>query len=160
MSLFSRTCVSNNINPQVLFFYGHGIHFNDRATNFLQSNHISPFIFKAGNSTNDHPNDNGPNLKLKIYCGLAKVKWPRQHGTTKFTPTHNCLFSWRWGIYFNNNQPLSSLMPLKKTNLLPLGPLDHDTNAQASLSATQTPLGTKSEEIREIVSASTAPVSV
>ena len=111
MSLFSRTCVSNKINPQDLFFYRHGINFDDRATHFLQSNHISLFIFKAGHSTNDHPNDNGPNLKLKIYCGIEKVKWQRQHGTTKFTPTHNFLFSWRCGICFNNNKPLSSLMP-------------------------------------------------
>ena len=74
MSLFSRTYVSSKINPQVLFFYVHDIHFDDRATHFLQSNHISLFILKAGDSTNYQPNDNGPNLKLKIYYGIAKVK--------------------------------------------------------------------------------------
>ena len=31
---------------------------------------------------------NGPNLKLNIYYGIAKVKWQRQHGTMKFTPAH------------------------------------------------------------------------
>ena len=111
MSLFSRTCVSNKINPRALLFYGRGIHFDDRATHFLQSKHISLFIFKAGESPNDQPNNNGPNLKLKIYCGIAKVKWKRQHGTTKFTPTHNFISSWRCGICFNSNQPLSSLIP-------------------------------------------------
>ena len=49
-------------------------------------------------------------------------------------------------------------MPLKK--LLPLAPPDHDTNAQACLAATQTPSGTKLEEIEEIDRASMAPVAV
>ena len=88
MSLFSRTCGSIKMNPQVLLFDGHDIHFDDRATHILQSHHISPFVLKAGNSTNDQPNDNGPNLKLKRYYGIAKVKWQRQHGTMKFTPAH------------------------------------------------------------------------
>ena len=52
------------------------------------------------------------------------------------------LFLCRCGAYFNNNQPVSSLMPLKK--LLPLAPPNQDTNTQACLAATQTPSGTKS----------------
>ena len=63
------------MNPQVLFFDGHDSHFGDRATHLLRSHHISPFILKARNSTNDHPNDNGPNLNLKIYYGIAEVEW-------------------------------------------------------------------------------------
>ena len=88
MSIFSRTCGASKINPQVLFFDGHDSHFDDRATHILRSHHISPFILKAGDSTNDQPNDNGPNLKLKRYYGIAKVKWQRQHGTMKFTAAH------------------------------------------------------------------------
>ena len=88
ISLFGRTCVTSKINPQVLFFGGHDSHFDDRATHLLQSHHISPFILKAGNSTNYHPNDNVPNLKLKRYYNIAKFKWKKQHGTTKFTPFH------------------------------------------------------------------------
>ena len=74
MSLFSRTCGATKINPQVLFFDGHDSHLDDRAIHLLQSHHIYPFIFKAGDSTKDQPNDNGPNLKLKIFYGIAKVK--------------------------------------------------------------------------------------
>ena len=74
MSLFSSTCGAIKINPQVLFFDSHDSHFYDRATHILQSHHISPFILKAGDSINDQPNDNGPNLKLKIYYAIAKVK--------------------------------------------------------------------------------------
>ena len=76
------------MNPQVLFFDVHDSHFNDRATHLLQYHHISPFILKAGNSKNDQPNDNGPNLKLKRNYSLEKVKWQRQNGTMKFTAAH------------------------------------------------------------------------
>ena len=76
------------MNPQVLFFGGHDSHFDDRATHILQSYHTSPFILKAGDSTNDQPNENGPNLKLKRYYGIAKIKWQIQHGTMKFTHSH------------------------------------------------------------------------
>ena len=67
MNLFSRTFGSSQMNPQVLFFDSHDSHFDDRATHILRSHHISPIILKAGDSTNDQPNDNGPNLKLKRY---------------------------------------------------------------------------------------------
>ena len=60
------------MNPQVLFFDGHDSHFDDRAIHILRSHHISPFILKAGDSTNDQPNDNGPNCMLKRYYSIAK----------------------------------------------------------------------------------------
>ena len=88
MSIFSMTCGASKLNPQVLFFDGRGRHFDERATHLLQYHHISPFILKAGNSTNDHPNDNGTKLKLKRYYSIEKVKWNRHHGTMKFTPSH------------------------------------------------------------------------
>ena len=74
-SLFSRNCGASKMKLHVLFFDGHDSHFNDRATHILQSHHIYPFILKAGESTNDQPNYNGPNLKLKRYYGIEKVKW-------------------------------------------------------------------------------------
>ena len=88
MSLFSSTYGSRNMNPRVLFFDVHDSHFDDRATHILRSHHISPFILKSGESTNDQPNDNGPNLKLKRYYGIEKVKWQRQHGTMKCNAAH------------------------------------------------------------------------
>ena len=65
ISLFSRTCVASKLNPQVLFFRDHDSHFDHSVTHILRSHHTSPFILKAGDSTNDHPNDNWPNLKLE-----------------------------------------------------------------------------------------------
>ena len=88
MSLFRGDYGYSKINPQVLFFYGHYSHFDYRDTHILQSHHISPFIPKEGDSTNYQPNDNGPNLKLKIYYVIAKVRLHRQHGTIKFTASH------------------------------------------------------------------------
>ena len=85
---FSRTCGDSKINPLVLFFDGHNIHFDDRTTHILQSHHISSFILKEGDSTNNQSNDNGPNLKLKRYYVIAKMKWQRQHGTMKVTAAH------------------------------------------------------------------------
>ena len=72
MGIFSRTCGASKINPHDLFFGGHHSHFDDRATHIILSQHISPFIIKTGDSTNDHPNDNRPNLKMKRYYSIAK----------------------------------------------------------------------------------------
>ena len=55
---FKTVFGSNKLNPQVLFYYGHEIHFDEM--NILHSNHIKPFILKACDSGNDQPNDNGP----------------------------------------------------------------------------------------------------
>ena len=88
MNLFSSTCGASKLNPQVLFFDDHDSHFYDRAKHLLRSQHISSFILKAGDSTNDQPNDNGTNLKLERYCVIAKVKWQRHHGAMIFTPAH------------------------------------------------------------------------
>ena len=85
MSLFGRTCGASKLNPRVLLFDGHDSHSGDRATRLLRSHHISPFNLKAGNSTNYYTNDNVPNLELKRYYGIEKLKYQRQHGTMKFT---------------------------------------------------------------------------
>ena len=123
MSLLSKTCGSIKINPWVLFFDGHDSHFDDRATHILRSHHISPFILKAGDSTNDQPNDNGPNLKLKRYYGIAKVKWQRQHGTMKFTAAHmNSVLVEMWHLF--QQKPASLIIDaLKKRSSHPLNHL-------------------------------------
>ena len=56
---------SNTLNPQVLFYDGHVSHFDDRVVLILLSHYIKPFIHKAVDSGNGHPNDDVPNLKLK-----------------------------------------------------------------------------------------------
>ena len=116
------------MNPQVLFFDGHDSHFDDRATHIMRSHHISQFILKAGDSTNDQPNDNGPNLMLKRYYSIVRVKWQIQHGTMKFAPAHmNSVLVEMWHL-FQQQSARVIITELKKTKLLPLAPPDHDTN--------------------------------
>ena len=106
-SLFSRTCGDRKLNIWFLLFDGHYRNFDDRDTHLLQSHHISPFILKTSDSTNDHQNDNGPNLKMKRYYILAEVKWQRQHGTMKFTAYHmNYVLVDMWHS-FQHNQLMS-----------------------------------------------------
>ena len=83
ISLFSRTCWASKINPQVLFFDVHDRHFNDRDTHLLRYHHIYPFILKAGDSTNDQPNDNGAQPEAEEILRhskseMAETAWNRQ----------------------------------------------------------------------------------
>ena len=61
------------LNQQDLFYDLHGSHFDNRAIHILHSYHIKPFILKAGESANDQPNDNGPNLNLKGFYGQSRM---------------------------------------------------------------------------------------
>ena len=115
---------------------------------------------KAGDSTNDQPNDNGPNIKLKRYYSMAKTKWQRQHGTMQFTPAHmNSVLVEMWHLFQQKSACIIN-DAFRKTKLLPLAPPDHDTNTQSCLAATQTPSGKKAEEIEDIARASMEPVAV
>ena len=74
----------------------------------------------------------------------------------KFAAAHmNYVLVEMW--YFFQQKSDSVIVDVfKKTNLLPLLPPDYNTNAQACIAATQTPSGTKSEEIEDIARASMA----
>ena len=74
MGIFSSTCGASKLNPQVLFFDYHDSQLDDRSTHLLRYHYISPFILNAEDSNNDQPNDNGTNLNIKRYHGLAKLK--------------------------------------------------------------------------------------
>ena len=88
MSHLSSICCYSPLNTQFLLYDCHEIHFDDRALNILRSHHIKYFILKACEYVHDHPNDNGPNLKLNNMYNNAIMKWKRKHGTLKFTPAH------------------------------------------------------------------------
>ena len=88
MTHFNTVCGANKLNTQVLFYDGHGIHFDERDINILRSNRIKPFSLKMSDSENDKPNGNAPNLNLKGLYGQARMNWQRQHGTLKFTNAH------------------------------------------------------------------------
>ena len=88
MDNLSSMCCSSSLNTQVLLYGGHSRNFNDRLLNILWSHHIHYFILKAGDSVHDHPNNNGPNLKLNNLNGDTIMNWTRKHWTLKFTTAH------------------------------------------------------------------------
>ena len=45
-------------------------------------------ILKSDDYINDHPNDNGPNSKLKALYNNFKAKWMMKYGTMGFQPRH------------------------------------------------------------------------
>ena len=100
-------CGTNKLNIQVLFYDDHVRHFDGRAIHIIRSNHIKPFILKAGDSGNYQPNDNGHNLKLKGLYGQARMKWQRQHGTPKFTNSHmNYVLVETWKAFKLSSDPV------------------------------------------------------
>ena len=60
----------------------------ERVIHILHPNYIIPFILKAGDSVNNQPNDNGPNLNLKGLYGQVRMNWQRQYETLKLTNPH------------------------------------------------------------------------
>ena len=88
MSHFPFMCYYSPLNTQVLFYGGHDIHFDDRVLSIFCRHNIQYFILKAGDFVHDHPNYNGPNMKLNNLYGYARMNWVIHHGTLKFTPSH------------------------------------------------------------------------
>ena len=66
MNQFSNICDASPVNNQMLLFDGHDSHFDELALTQIHSKNIQPFILNAGDSMDDHPNENGPNSKLKV----------------------------------------------------------------------------------------------
>ena len=151
---------SKKLNPQFLFSCGHGSHFYDRAIHILHSHHIQPFVLKAGDSVNDQPNDNAPNLKLKGLYGQSTINWQIQHVNPKFKNYHiNAVLVETWRSFQISSAPII-INSFKKRNIVPLTPHDEDTKTQACLAAAQTPKGKKAEEIKVIARASINPEDV
>ena len=76
------------VNNQIIFFDGHGSHFDDGALRQIMCKNIQTFLIKAGNSTNDQPDDYGQNAKLKSLYNVAKIKWLLKYGMKGFSSHH------------------------------------------------------------------------
>ena len=88
MTKLSNVCGAPPFNNQILFFDGHDIHFYYRSITQMKCRNIQPFARKSGDSTNDHPNDNDPNAKLKSLYNVAKSAWMMKYFTKTFLPHH------------------------------------------------------------------------
>ena len=76
----------------------------------------------AGDSVPDHPNDNGPNMKLKNLYGNAILNWMRHHGTIKFIPAHiNYIPISTWKAFKLSSATITQTS-FKKTNISSLSP--------------------------------------
>ena len=156
---FKTVCGANKLNTQVLFYDIHDSHFYYREINIHLSHHINPFIIKAGDSVNDQPNYNGPNLNMKGLYGKSRMNWQRHHGTLNFTNAHmNYILVEIWRYFHIYSSPVI-INAFKKKNIVPLTPPDEDTNTQVCLAAAQTPKE-KMEEIEVIARASIYPEGV
>ena len=85
---FPSMCYSSPINPQVLFYNGHGINFYYRSLDIICRHNIQSFILKAGDSVHDQKNNNVPNMKLNNFYGNTRMNWMIHHRNLKFTPPH------------------------------------------------------------------------
>ena len=74
MTQISNICGASPVNNQIIFFDRHDSNFDNHALTKMQSKNIQPFILKAGDSINDQPNANGPNLTLKDLYNCSKAK--------------------------------------------------------------------------------------
>ena len=74
MTQSSNTCGASLVNNNILFFDGHGSHFDDGALRQIMFKNIQPFALKPSDSINDHPNDNGPDAKLKLSITWQRVR--------------------------------------------------------------------------------------
>ena len=73
MAQFSNICGASPVNNQILFFDVNDSHFDDRTLTQMQRKNIQPFIFKAGYSIADQPNDNRPNSKRRLSTTLWRL---------------------------------------------------------------------------------------
>ena len=88
MNQLSNVCGDSPVNNQILFFDGHGSHFDYFELRKMMCKKIQPFVLKLGESVNDQTNDNSPNAKLKSLYNVAKSAWMLKYGTKKFSPRH------------------------------------------------------------------------
>ena len=147
MSYFTSGCCPSTLNIQVLFYDSHYIHFYYRSFNILKSHHIHSFTLKVGDSVNDQPNNNGPNLNLNILYGNVIMKWMRKHGTLKFTPAHmNSVLFEKWESLKISYATITQEY-FKKKHISPPYLYDKVKNHQACLAATQKYKGRKLGEI-------------
>ena len=119
------------INPQLLFYDGQDIHFDDRDLNILQRHHIQYFILKPGDYINYQTNDKNTNMNLNnIYC-YAIMNCMRNHGTLKFILPHmNNILVETW-VAFKLSSVTITHKYSKNTHILTLTPPEKCTKSSS-----------------------------
>ena len=78
MSYFPSMCCSSPLNPLVLLYDGHESHFDDRELYILHIHNLQSFIIKAGDYIHEQTKNIGPNMKLNIFYGNARMNWTKK----------------------------------------------------------------------------------
>ena len=100
MTQFTTVYGTSTINNKIIFFGGHGSHFDDHALSYIQEKYIQPFVLNSGYSGNDHPNGNEPNVKLKSHYNDGNVSWMLKYGMAQFLYLHmNSLLMEEWDAF-------------------------------------------------------------
>ena len=94
MTKLSNVCVASPVDNKIIFFNGHDSHFEDHL--YMDNQNIQPFILKSVESINNHPNDNGPNSKLKSLYNEVNFVLMLKYGTIIFYLT-------TWYQYWRNH---------------------------------------------------------
>ena len=135
MIQLSNICGASPVNNQILFLDGHDSHFGDRALTKMQRKNIHPFILKAGNSINDHPNYNRSNSTLKSLYNFLKAKWILKCGITRFQYHHmNSVLVETWEAFMVSSVNII-VDRLSKTHLPPLISPNMIKNTQSCVSS-------------------------
>ena len=160
MIQLSTVCGASTINNKIMFLDGHDIHFNDLDLSYMEDRNIQPFALKSGDSGNDQPNENGPNVKLKSRYNDAKVSWMLNYGMEKFLPRRmNSILVEAWGAFKVSTEKIIRDSFVKK-KLPPLSPANFTTNTQACVASAQVSSGAKAEDINGIERHTVAPIEV
>ena len=138
MTQFSNICGDSPVDNQIIFFDVHDSNFYNHALTQIKSKKIQPFILKAGDSINDHSNENGPKSKLKALYNILKAKWMPKYGTMRFKPHHmKSVLVETWDAFTVSYGNIIREI-FSKTHLLPLSPPNMITNTQACVASVQT----------------------
>ena len=148
MNQFSNLCSAFPVNNHILFFDGHDSHFNNGALREMMCKNIQPFVLKPGESINDHPNDNGPNAKLKSLYIVIKSTWMLKYGMTKFSPQHMKFVLFEALDAFKMSDVNIIRDNFAKEQLPSLIPPNLTTNTQACADSIQLSSGSKAKEIK------------
>ena len=75
-------------NHQVIFFDEHESHYDSESFDIMIYKFIQTFILKAGDSKNDHPNENGSNVVIKWVYNQKIISGEKGLWQKSFTSTY------------------------------------------------------------------------
>ena len=134
---FYNICCASPVNNQILFFYGHDSHFDDRALTQMQREKTSPSYLKWVTPSTNIPVTTGltKNLRLSISTKHLKVKWMLKYGTSRFQHHHmNSILVKTWEVFTLSTGNII-MDSFSKTHQLSLNPPNIRTNTQACVSS-------------------------